>query len=163
MHKTGSGIECSSYQSSTAYGAQIGPKFPMERLHYGFFWKARIWLKWKAVPSCSENTSWLIRLQRAAVVREGCFFGAVAARRVKCKWNALRFQSCGKKRKQIGAEIPGSVDLRRCRASGNFISILARVRGSVAEESYFDTHNGSELFPAAGLPGPRIINQPLME
>lgn len=70
----------------------------------------------------------------------------------------------GKKRKQRGKEnhggavqgkqgIPGSLDLPHC-GSGNFISILAGVRGSVAEESafYFDRQNGSVPFPAAGLP-----------
>lgn len=55
---------------------------------------------------------------------------------------------------QGSKEIPGSLDLHRC-ASGNLVSILARVRGPVAEESafHFDRQNGSQLFPAAGLSG----------
>lgn len=74
-------------------------------------------------------------------------------------WGAIPAAQC-----REAKTIPGSLDLG-CGVSGNFVSILSRVGGSVADESasYSDTHDGSQLFPAAGLPRPRIINQPLME
>lgn len=57
---------------------------------------------------------------------------------------------------QGSKDIPASLDLH-CSASANFISILARVRASVAEES-----TSYSTIPSCRAPRPRIINQPLM-
>lgn len=122
-----------------------------------------------------ENTSSLIRLPSSAVVRVffwrvGKYAGEMQVKRRFTYSRVGRRSSRSRRRSNTTGAVQGqqrnsrSLDLHHC-ASGNFISMLARLRGSVAQESasHFDRQNGSQTAPSRGTPRPCIINQPLME